>query len=155
MPYFDRYCSPYFQGVDYDVIRYAMPGGATSSSQEGAVKQGYIQLLPYMLDFLAYTRQIVRYHDVTPGSQTTWNTAFLAVTGAYKRGGMPAVQQLLSVLKTVTETPEKIFPRKSNRSVWISTAIVTKPSRSSSWANSEGFPLGFPSRLGLSECLRR
>ncbi len=107
MPYFDRYCSPYFQGVDHDVIRYAMPGGATSSSQEGAVKQGYIQLLPYMLDFLAYTRQIVRYHDVTPGSQTTWNTAFLAVTGAYKRGGMPEVQQLLSVLKTVTETKEE------------------------------------------------
>ena len=45
----------------------AMPGGATSSSQEGAMKQGYIRLLPYMLKFLEGTRQIIRYHDVTPG----------------------------------------------------------------------------------------
>ncbi|HAB83859.1 MAG TPA: hypothetical protein DCE69_11475, partial [Sutterella wadsworthensis] len=45
------------------------------SSQEGAVKQGYIQLLPFMLEFLECSRRIVRYHDVTPGSQITWNTA--------------------------------------------------------------------------------
>ena len=76
-----------------------MPGGATSSSQEGAVKQGYIQLLPFMLEFLECTRRIVRYHDVTPGSQITWNTAFLAVTGAYKRGGMPAVERLLAAIR--------------------------------------------------------
>ena len=38
------------------------------------MKQGYIHLLPYMLRFLAGTRKIVRYHDVTPGSQITWNT---------------------------------------------------------------------------------
>ena len=92
MPYYDRYCAPYFQGVDYDVVNHAMPGGATSSSQEGAMKQGYIHLLPYMLKFLAGTRRITRYHDVTPGSQITWNTAFLAGTGADKRGGEPAVQ---------------------------------------------------------------
>ncbi len=100
MPYFDRYCSPYFQGVDYEVTRYQMPGGATSSSQEGAVKQGYIQLLPFMLEFLECTRRIVRYHDVTPGSQITWNTAFLAVTGAFKRGGMPAVERLLAAVRS-------------------------------------------------------
>ena len=71
MPYYDRYCAPHFQGVDYDVVNHAMPGGATSSSQEGAMKQGYIHLLPYMLKFLAGTRKITRYHDVTPGSQIT------------------------------------------------------------------------------------
>ncbi|MDE7065041.1 MAG: pyruvate carboxylase, partial [Desulfovibrionaceae bacterium] len=106
MPYYDRYCSPYFQGIDYDVVQHAMPGGATSSSQEGAMKQGYIHLLPYMLKFLAGIRQIVRYHDVTPGSQITWNTAFLAVTGAWKRGGEEEVRYLLSVLDEVTRTPE-------------------------------------------------
>ncbi|MBO4336380.1 MAG: pyruvate carboxylase [Desulfovibrio sp.] len=106
MPYYDRYCSPYFQGIDYDVTRHGMPGGATSSSQEGAMKQGYIQLLPYMLRFLTSTRKVVRYHDVTPGSQITWNTAFLAVTGAYKRGGEEEVSYLLQVLEEVTSTPE-------------------------------------------------
>jgi pyruvate carboxylase len=83
-----------------------MPGGATSSSQEGAMKQGYIHLLPYMLKFLAGTRKIVRYHDVTPGSQITWNTAFLAVSGAHKKGGEKAVRRLLKVLETVVSTPE-------------------------------------------------
>ncbi len=107
MPYYDRYTAPYFQGIDYDVVEHGMPGGATSSSQEGALKQGYIHLLPYMLKFLAGTRKIVRYHDVTPGSQITWNTAFLAVTGTYKAGGERAVRDMLEVLKIVTETPEK------------------------------------------------
>lgn len=107
MPYYDRYCSPYFNGVDYDVTRHGMPGGATSSSQEGAMKQGYITLLPYMLRYLEQTRKIVRYHDVTPGSQITWNTAFLGVTGAFKRGGEDEVRYLLEVMQEVTRTPEK------------------------------------------------
>jgi pyruvate carboxylase len=107
MPYYDRYTAPYFQGVDYEVVEHAMPGGATSSSQEGAMKQGYIHLLPYMLRFLAGTRRIVRYHDVTPGSQITWNTAFLAVTEAYKRGKEKEVLNLLQVLETVINTPER------------------------------------------------
>lgn len=107
MPYYDRYCSPYFQGIDYDVVSHGMPGGATSSSQEGAMKQGYIHLLPYMLRFLASTRQIVKYHDVTPGSQITWNTAFLGVTGAWKRGEMEEVNRILSILETVAKTDEK------------------------------------------------
>ena len=106
MPYYDRYCSPYFEGLDYDVTRHGMPGGATSSSQEGAMKQGYIHLLPYMLKFLEGTRKIVHYHDVTPGSQITWNTAFLAVTGAHKRGDEDEVKYLLEVLGEVTRTPE-------------------------------------------------
>ncbi|TWI70290.1 pyruvate carboxylase [Desulfobotulus alkaliphilus] len=107
MPYYDRYTAPYFQGVDYEVVQHGMPGGATSSSQEGAMKQGYIHLLPYMLKYLAGIRQIVRYHDVTPGSQITWNTAFLSVTGAYKRGGEKNVRKLLDVLETVVNTPEE------------------------------------------------
>jgi pyruvate carboxylase len=106
MPYYDRYCSPYFMGTDYDVVEHAMPGGATSSSQEGAFKQGHIHLLPYMLKFLAGTRKVVRYHDVTPGSQITWNTAFLAVTGAWKRGGEGEVRFLLQVLDEVSRQPE-------------------------------------------------
>ena len=106
MPYYDKYTAPYFQGIDYDVVRHGMPGGATSSSQEGALKQGYIHLLPHMLRFLAGTRQIVHYHDVTPGSQITWNTAFLAITNAYKRGGEHEVQYLLEILDNITRHQE-------------------------------------------------
>lgn len=121
MPFYDRYCSPYFQGIDYDVTRHGMPGGATSSSQEGAMKQGYIHLLPHMLKFLEGTRQIVKYHDVTPGSQITWNTAFLAVTGAWKRGGEDEVRYLLEVLGEVTRIPDdELSPemRKARLSIY-------------------------------------
>ena len=110
MPYYDQYASPFFKGIDHDVVEHGMPGGATSSSQEGAMKQGYIHLLPYMLKFLAGTRKIVRYHDVTPGSQITWNTAFLAVTSAYKRGGEEEVKYLLEVLEQVNKYSEKELP---------------------------------------------
>ncbi len=106
MPYYDRYTAPYFQGIDHDVVSHGMPGGATSSSQEGALKQGYIHLLPYMLRFLAGTRKIVSYHDVTPGSQITWNTAFLAVTAAFQRGGEREVRHLIEILEKVAGVPE-------------------------------------------------
>lgn len=106
MPYYDRYCDPYFKGIDYDVVEHGMPGGATSSSQEGAMKQGYIHLLPHMLEFLSGTRKITRYHDVTPGSQITWNTAFLAVTGAFQRGGEEQVLRMLGTLKAVNTIAE-------------------------------------------------
>ncbi len=106
MPYYDRYTAPYFQGIDYDVVEHGMPGGATSSSQEGAMKQGYIHLLPYMLRYLAGIRRIVRYHDVTPGSQITWNTAFLAITNVYKEKGDKGVRHLLQVLDKVISRPE-------------------------------------------------
>jgi pyruvate carboxylase len=106
MPYYDRYAPTFFNGIDHDVVLHGMPGGATSSSQEGAMKQGYIQFLPQMLRYLAGVRKIVRYHDVTPGSQITWNTAFLAVTSAFRRGGPEAVRNLLEVLDRVNSTPE-------------------------------------------------
>ncbi|MDR3038369.1 MAG: pyruvate carboxylase, partial [Candidatus Adiutrix sp.] len=110
MPYYDRYAAPYFQGPDYEVTRHGLPGGATSSSQEGALKQGRLQLLPYMLRFLAGSRRLVRYHDVTPGSQITWNTAFLAVTRSFDRGGLPELQNLLRILEAAAETPEEEMP---------------------------------------------
>ncbi len=120
MPYYDRYTAPYFQGIDYDVVEHGMPGGATSSSQEGAMKAGYIHLLPQMLRFLAGTRKIVRYHDVTPGSQITWNTAFLAVTSAYQRGGDEEVRLLLEVLEGVAKNPTmEIDPEKNEPALMI------------------------------------
>jgi pyruvate carboxylase len=109
MPYYDKYVMPYFQGIDYDVVNHGMPGGATSSSQEGALKQGYIHLLPHMLRFLAGSRQIVHYHDVTPGSQITWNTAFLTISNAYKRGGDHEVQYLLEILDNITKNKEEFL----------------------------------------------
>lgn len=144
MPYYDRYVAPYFQGIDYDVTRHGMPGGATSSSQEGAMKQGYIHLLPYMLKFLAGTRQIIRYHDVTPGSQITWNTAFLAVTGAFKQGGLQAVRHLLHILETVINTPEDELSDENKQKRLIIYQNSNDAFRNLLLGKYGRLPLGFP-----------
>lgn len=144
MPYYDRYTAPYFQGIDYDVVEHGMPGGATSSSQEGALKQGYIHLLPYMLRFLAGTRKIIRYHDVTPGSQITWNTAFLAVTGAFKQGGERAVRRLLRVLEKVVTTPEKSLPEETRKERLMIYRESNDAFRQLLLGKFGRLPLGFP-----------
>jgi len=144
MPYYDRYTAPYFRGIDHDVIYHAMPGGATSSSQEGALKQGYIHLLPYMLKFLAGTRRIVRYHDVTPGSQITWNTAFLAVTGAYKEGGEVAVRDLLEVLEDVAGKSEDELTRAAKADRLKLYADCNDAFRDLLLGKFGRMPLGFP-----------
>jgi pyruvate carboxylase len=146
MPYYDKYTAPYFQGIDYDVVKHGMPGGATSSSQEGAMQQGYIHLLPYMLKFLEGTRQIVRYHDVTPGSQITWNTAFLAVTGAFKNGGKKAVRRLLNVLDTVVTTPEESLPEDLKRERLALYRNCNDAFRNLLLGKFGRLPLGFPAR---------
>jgi pyruvate carboxylase len=43
---------------------------------------------------------------VTPGSQITWNTSFLAVTSAYKRGGEDEVRHLIWVMDAVAGIPD-------------------------------------------------
>lgn len=144
MPYYDRYTAPYFQGIDYDVVEHAMPGGATSSSQEGAMQQGYIHLLPYMLRFLAGTRKIVRYHDVTPGSQITWNTAFLAVTHAYKRGGEEEVLTLLDVLEGVVNNPGQMIDPEGNAPALMIYQDSNDAFRDLLLGKYGRLPLGFP-----------
>ncbi len=144
MPYYDRYCAPYFQGIDHDVVMHGMPGGATSSSQEGAMKQGYIHLLPYMLRFLAGIRQIVKYHDVTPGSQITWNTAFLAVTGAWKRNGMEEVTKLLDILETVVNTKEEDLSKAMKKERLMIYQDCNDAFRNLLLGKFGKLPLGFP-----------
>ncbi|NVM57966.1 MAG: pyruvate carboxylase, partial [Desulfobacterales bacterium] len=106
MPIYDHYCRPTFLGPDHDVTRHGLPGGATSSSQEAALKQGYAFLLPHILLILELYRKIIRYHDVTPGSQVTWTNGYMMAVKAYERGGLAEVQRVVNILKAVTSTPE-------------------------------------------------
>ncbi|MDR1051805.1 MAG: pyruvate carboxylase [Deltaproteobacteria bacterium] len=144
MPYYDRYVPTFFNGVDHDVVRHGMPGGATSSSQEGAVKQGYIQFLPQMLNYLAGVRRIVRYHDVTPGSQITWNTAFLAVSQAFDRGGPSEVSRLLEVLDRVVDTPGDLVDETLERERLIIYRDCNDAFRDLLLGRFGPLPLGFP-----------
>ena len=145
MPYYDRYTAPHFQGIDYDVVEHGMPGGATSSSQEGAMKQGYIHLLPYMLEFLAGIRKIVRYHDVTPGSQITWNTSFLAITNVYKEKGEKGVRRLLKVLDKVNSMPEDKLDNETKQARLEIYRHSNDAFRNLLLGKFGRLPLGFPS----------
>ncbi len=107
MPVYDHYCSPTFLGIDHDVTLHGLPGGATSSSQEDALKHGYAFLLPSILLVLELYRKLIRYHDVTPGSQITWTNGYLMIVDAYERGGMSEVQRIIEILKKVTSVPEE------------------------------------------------
>jgi len=106
MPIYDHYCRPTFLGPDHDVTRHGLPGGATSSSQEAALKQGYAFLLPHILLILELVRKLIRYHDVTPGSQITWTNGYMMAVKAYERGGLGEVDRMIDLLKTVTSTKE-------------------------------------------------
>ena len=106
MPIYDHYCRPTFLGIDHDVTLHGLPGGATSSSQESALKQGYAFLLPSILLVLELYRKLIRYHDVTPGSQITWTNGYMMVVKAYERGGMTEVQRIINLLKEVTTIEE-------------------------------------------------
>jgi pyruvate carboxylase len=106
MPLYDVYCRPTFLGPDHDVTEHGLPGGATSSSQEAALKQGYAFLLPHILDVLALYRKLIRYHDVTPGSQVTWTNGYMMVVKAFERGGMEEVHRIIHLLRRVTSAPE-------------------------------------------------
>ncbi|MDR1395564.1 MAG: ATP-grasp domain-containing protein, partial [Deltaproteobacteria bacterium] len=144
MPYYDRYVPTFFRGIDHDVTRHGMPGGATSSSQEGAMKQGYIQVLPHKLRYLAGLRKIVRYHDVTPGSQITWNTAFLAVSSAFQRGGPEEVDKLLKILEeTVSTRAAEVSPELARDRLLI-YRNCNDAFRDLLLGNFGPLPLGFP-----------
>ena len=146
MPFLDRYCAPHFQGYDHNVVNHGMPGGAISSSQEGALQQGYIFLLPQILQYLSTVRQIVLYHDVTPGSQITWNNAFLTVTNAYKRGGLDEVQRVTELARRCRDAEagaELAAEDQKNRLILFAEA---NDSFKSLLAGEFGpLPLGFPS----------
>ncbi len=106
MPIYDRYVRPTFLGPDHDVIHHGLPGGATSSSQEAALKQGYAFLLPDILRVLELVRRLIRYHDVTPGSQITWTNGYMLVVRAHERGGREEVNRVIALLQRVAGTPE-------------------------------------------------
>jgi pyruvate carboxylase len=108
------------------------------------MKQGYIHLLPQILRFLENTRQIVRYHDVTPGSQITWNTAFLAVTGAWKRGGGEEAEKLLRILEQVVATPEHALDQDMKRERLAIYRDCNDAFRNLLLGKFGKLPLGFP-----------
>jgi len=105
--HYDRYESPY-RGFSHDVTEHRMPGGAFPSSFEQAEKGGFLDLMPFILKGMAYGNRIIRYFDVTPGSQITWTTWAGIVQRFHKEGGEPAVRRLFLALDRYFEAGERI-----------------------------------------------
>ncbi len=144
MPIFDRYVRPTFLGPDHDVIHHGLPGGATSSSQEAALKQGYAFLLPYILVVLELYRKVIRYHDVTPGSQITWTNGYMMAVRAYERGGMDEVRRCIALLRKVIDTPEEELTEQEKKDRLILYAHANDSLRNLLLGKFGRLPLGWP-----------
>uniref|UniRef100_A0A832LVY0 Biotin attachment protein n=1 Tax=Caldimicrobium thiodismutans TaxID=1653476 RepID=A0A832LVY0_9BACT len=98
-----------FRGFDHMVTRHKMPGGAFPSSFEQAEKGGFLPLMPAILQVMSLYNQIVKYFDVTPGSQITWVTCSGIVNRYHKEFGESGVQRVIKLLKKFVEEKGQNF----------------------------------------------
>jgi pyruvate carboxylase len=87
-----------FKGLDYGVTMHRMPGGAFPSSFEQADKGEFLHLMPAILKVMALYNRIVKYFDVTPGSQITWVTCSGIVNRYAKERGEAGVRHIIELL---------------------------------------------------------
>lgn len=97
-----------FKGFSSDVTVHRMPGGAFPSSFEQAEKGGFLDLMPHILKGMSYGNRIIKYFDVTPGSQITWTTWAGILQRVHKEGGEHGIRRLFSVLERFFESGERL-----------------------------------------------
>jgi pyruvate carboxylase len=102
-----------FKGFDHMVTKHKMPGGAFPSSFEQAEKGGFLHLMPAILKVMSLYNQIVKYFDVTPGSQITWVTCSGIVNRYYKEFGEEGVKRIISLLEKFVEEKKQDFSAMS------------------------------------------
>jgi len=98
-----------FRGFDQMVTKHKMPGGAFPSSFEQAEKGGFLALMPHILQVMSLYNQIVKYFDVTPGSQITWVTCSGIVNRYAKEKGESGVKHIIQLLKKFVEEKNQDF----------------------------------------------
>ncbi|MGB9712070.1 MAG: biotin/lipoyl-containing protein [Dissulfurimicrobium sp.] len=98
-----------FKGFDHTVTQHKMPGGAFPSSFEQAEKGGFLHLMPAILRVMSLYNRIVRYFDVTPGSQITWVTCSGMVNKYVKAKGDAGVKELIGLLTKFVEEKDQNF----------------------------------------------
>jgi pyruvate carboxylase len=98
-----------FRGFDHNVTKHRMPGGAFPSSFEQAEKGGFLHLMPEILRVMSLYNRIIKYFDVTPGSQITWVTCSGLVNRYEKEYGRAGVQHLIQLLTKFVEEKNQDF----------------------------------------------
>lgn len=100
--YYDWAESP-FKGLDHNVTHHKMPGGAFPSSFEQAQKAEFLHLMPYILKMMSLYNKIVKYFDVTPGSQITWVTCSGIINKYAKEKGDAGVKHIIDLMTRFVE----------------------------------------------------
>jgi pyruvate carboxylase len=98
-----------FKGLDHTVTRHRMPGGAFPSSFEQADKGEFLHLMPAILTTMSLFNRIVKYFDVTPGSQITWVTCSGIVNRYAKEQGDRGVKHIIDLLTKFVEEKKQNF----------------------------------------------
>ena len=98
-----------FKGFDHQVTSHRMPGGAFPSSFEQAQKGGFLHLMPAILKVMSLYNKIVKYFDVTPGSQITWVTCSGIVNKYEKEQGESGVHHVIELLTKFVEEKDQDF----------------------------------------------
>jgi pyruvate carboxylase len=98
-----------FKGLDHMVTLHRMPGGAFPSSFEQADKGEFLHLMPAILKVMSLYNKIVRYFDVTPGSQVTWVTCSGIVNRYAKEQGDRGVRHIIDLLTKFVEEKKQNF----------------------------------------------
>ncbi len=104
-----------FRGFDHNVTKHRMPGGAFPSSFEQAEKGGFLHLMPDILKVMSLYNQIVKYFDVTPGSQITWVTCSGMVNKYAKEHGKTGVNNLIRLLDKFVVEKKQNFSRMTKK----------------------------------------
>lgn len=102
-----------FKGFDHTVTLHKMPGGAFPSSFEQAEKGGFLHLMPSILKVMSLYNRIVKYFDVTPGSQITWVTCNGIVHRYDKEKGASGVRHIIKLLTKFVEEKHQQFSEMS------------------------------------------
>ncbi len=98
-----------FKGLDHNVTHHKMPGGAFPSSFEQADKGEFLHLMPSILKVMSLYNRIVKYFDVTPGSQITWVTCSGIVNRYAKEMGDAGVAHIIRLIeKFVVEKEQNL-----------------------------------------------
>ncbi len=87
-----------FKGLDHTVTVHKMPGGAFPSSFEQAQKAEFLHLMPAILKLMSLYNRIVKYFDVTPGSQITWVTCSGIINRYAKERGDAGVKHIIELM---------------------------------------------------------
>ena len=98
-----------FKGLDHTVTLHKMPGGAFPSSFEQADKGEFLHLMPAILKVMALYNRIVKYFDVTPGSQITWVTCSGIINRYAKERGDAGVKHIIKLITKFIEEKNQDF----------------------------------------------